>query len=143
MFAEFKKFLIQGNMVDMAVGFIFGGAFGTVISSMVNNIIMPPVGMLMGGVDFSKLFIPLDGKEYATMDMLDKASAPAIKYGSFVNDVISFVILGFVMFMMVKAYNKLKAPEAAPEATTKNCNECAMEIPIAAKKCGHCGNTDV
>ena len=142
MLKEFKKFLIQGNMVDMAVGFIFGGAFATVISSMVTNIIMPPVGMLMGGMDFSKLFIALDGKEYATLDMLDKAAAPAIKYGTFINDVISFIILGFVVFMMIKGYNKLKVPEEkAP--TNKNCNECAMEIPLAAKKCGHCGSTDI
>lgn len=143
MLEEFKKFLIKGNMVDMAVGFIFGGAFATVVASMVKNIIMPPIGMLMGGVDFSQLFIPLDGKEYATMEVLDKAAAPAIKYGSFINDTISFLILGFVMFMMIKGYNKLREPEAEPEVTTKNCGECAMEIPIAAKKCGHCGNTDV
>ena len=143
MFSEFKKFLIQGNMVDMAVGFIFGGAFATVIKSMVNNVIMPPVGQLMGNVDFSQLYFALDGKEYASLAALDKAGAPAIKYGLFVNDVISFVILGFVVFMFIKGYNKLKAPEEEAAPTTKNCNECAMEIPIAAKKCGHCGSTDV
>ena len=143
MFGEFKKFLIQGNMVDMAVGFIFGGAFATVIKSMVENVIMPPVGMLMGKVDFSQLFVALDGKEYASMAALEKAGAPAIKYGTFVNDIISFVILGFVVFMFIKGYNKMKAPEEEAEATTKNCNECAMEIPVAAKKCGHCGSTDV
>ncbi|MCF6243815.1 MAG: large conductance mechanosensitive channel protein MscL [Sulfurovum sp.] len=116
MLEEFKKFLIGGNMVDMAVGFIFGGAFGTVIKSFVDNVIMPPVGMLMGGVDFSQLFVNLGDKEYATMEALDKAGAPAIKYGQFVQDTISFIILGFVLFMMIKAYNKLKAaePEEAP-----------------------------
>lgn len=145
MLNEFKEFLLKGNMVDMAVGFIFGGAFATVVKSLVANVIMPPVGMLMGGVDFSQLFIALDGKDYATMELLDKAAAPAIKYGQFINDTISFLILGFVMFMGIKAYNKLKAeePEAAEEPTTKVCGECAMEIPVAAKKCGHCGNTDV
>ena len=145
MLAEFKKFLIKGNMVDMAVGFIFGGAFATIVKSMVANIIMPPVGLLMGGVDFSQLFIALDGNSYATLDALDKAGAPAIKLGLFVNDAISFVILGFVMFMMIKGYNKLKGPEevkvVAP--TTKVCSECAMDIPVAAKKCGHCGNVNV
>lgn len=117
MFQEFKKFLIQGNMVDMAVGFIFGGAFATVVKSMVDNVVMPPVGMLMGKVDFSQLFIALDGKEYATMEALDKAGAPAIKYGMFINDIISFVILGFVVFMFIKTYNKLKEPpvEEAPQ----------------------------
>jgi len=143
MLEEFKKFLIGGNMVDMAVGFIFGGAFGTVIKSFVDNVIMPPVGMLMGGVDFSQMFYNLSDKEYATMEALDKAGAPAIKYGQFVNDIISFVILGFVLFMMIKAYNKLKNAEPEEVPTVKNCGECAMEIPVAAKKCGHCGSTNV
>jgi len=141
MLEEFKKFLITGNVVDMAVGFIFGAAFATVIKSLVSNIIMPPIGLLMGGVDFSSLFIALDGKEYTSLAALDAAGAPAIKLGVFVNDVISFTILGFVMFMMVKAYNKLKAQEPATEPaapTTKVCPECAMEIPLAAHLCPHC-----
>ncbi len=143
MLEEFKKFLIKGNMVDMAVGFIFGGAFATVIKSLVSNVIMPPVGLLLGGVDFAQLFITLDGKEYATMEALDKAGAPAIKYGQFINDSISFIILGFVMFMMVKAYNKLKEEEPTAEPTEKSCSECAMKIPVAASKCGYCGNISV
>ncbi len=143
MFSEFKKFLIQGNMVDMAVGFIFGGAFATVIKSMVENVIMPPVGMLMGKVDFSQLFVPLDGKEYATMSALDKVGTPAIKYGLFVNDVISFVILGFVVFMFIKGYNKLKEPEEEAVPTEKACPTCALKIPVEAKKCGYCGETNV
>jgi len=143
MFSEFKKFLIQGNMVDMAVGFIFGGAFATVITSMVQNVIMPPVGMLMGKVDFSKLFIPLDGQEYATMAALDKAGAPAIKYGAFINDIISFVILGFVIFMFIKGYNKMKEPEEDAVATEKGCPTCAMQIPVDAKKCGYCGESNL
>jgi len=108
MLEEFKKFLIKGNMVDMAVGFIFGGAFATVVKSMVANVVMPPVGMLMGQVDFSQLFIALDGNSYESMAALDKAGAPAIKYGMFINDVISFIILGFVVFMFIKAYNRIK-----------------------------------
>lgn len=141
MFAEFKKFLISGNVVDMAVGFIFGAAFATVVKSLVSNIIMPPIGLLMGGVDFSSLFIALDGKDYPSLSALDTAGAPAIKLGVFFNDAISFAILGFVMFMMVKAYNKLKIPEPLSEPaapTTKTCPECAMEIPLAAKICPHC-----
>jgi large conductance mechanosensitive channel len=110
---------------------------------MVANVIMPPVGMLMGKVDFSQLFIALDGKDYASMEALDKAGAPAIKYGIFINDVISFMILGFVIFMFIKAYNKMKEPEEEAAPTTKTCGDCAMEIPIAAKKCGHCGSTNV
>ena len=143
MFNEFKKFLISGNMVDMAVGFIFGGAFATVVKSMVDNVIMPPVGMLMGKVDFSQLFIALDGKEYASMAALEKAGAPAIKYGATINDIISFIILGFVVFMFIKGYNRLKESEPEAEVIAKSCNECAMEIPLPAKKCGHCGNTNV
>ena len=143
MFNEFKKFLIKGNVVDMAVGFIFGAAFATVVKSMVNNVIMPPIGLLLGKVDFSQLFIALDGKEYTSLKALEKAGAPAIKYGAFVNDLVSFVILGFVVFMFIKAYNKLKEPEEAPAPTTKKCSECAMEIPLDAKKCGYCGNTAI
>jgi large conductance mechanosensitive channel len=130
-------------MVDMAVGFIFGGAFATVVKSLVANVIMPPVGMLMGKVDFSQLFIALDGKDYASMEALDKAGAPAIKYGIFINDIISFIILGFVVFMFIKAYNKMKEPEEAAAPTTKVCGDCAMDIPVAANKCGHCGSTNV
>jgi len=140
MFSEFKKFLITGNVMDMAVGFIFGAAFATVVKSLVSNIIMPPIGLLMGGVDFSSLFIALDGKSYASLAALDAAGAPAIKLGVFFNDVISFTILGFVMFIMVKTYNRLKIVEPAePVApTTKICPECAMDIPLAAKICPHC-----
>jgi len=143
MLDEFKQFLIKGNMVDMAVGFIFGGAFATVIKSLVANVIMPPVGLLMGGVDFSQLFINLSDKPYETMEALDKAGAPAIKYGLFINDTISFIILGFVLFMGIKAYNKLKAAEPDVADTEKVCGDCAMTIPVAAKKCGHCGSTNV
>jgi len=143
MLEEFKKFLIKGNMIDMAVGFVFGAAFATLVKSLVANVIMPPVGMLMGKVDFSQLFITLDGKEYTSMAALDKAGAPAIKYGTFINDTISFVILGFVMFMLIKAYNKMKEEEPEEEPTTKKCGECAETIPLAAKKCGHCGSTNV
>jgi large conductance mechanosensitive channel len=143
MLKEFKNFLIKGNVVDMAVGFIFGAAFATVVKSLVTNIIMPPIGLLLGNVDFSSLFIALDGKEYISLADLDKAGAPAIKLGVFFNDAISFVILGFVMFMMIKGYGKLMKKEEVPtpEPTTKACSECAMEIPLAAKKCPYCHET--
>ena len=142
MLKEFKEFLIKGNMVDMAIGFIFGAAFATVVKSLVNNVIMPPVGKLLGNVDFSQLFIALDGKEYASLKALEKAGAPAIKYGVFINDVISFVILGFVVFMFIKFYNKLKKEEPEVAPTKKVCNQCAMEIPVEAKVCAYCGNKE-
>jgi len=137
MLKEFKNFLIKGNVVDMAVGFIFGAAFATVVKSLVTNIIMPPVGLLLGNVDFSSLFIALDGKSYASLADLEKAGAPAIKLGVFFNDITSFVILGFVMFMMIKGYNKL-APKEVAAPVTKICPECSMPIPVNAKKCPHC-----
>lgn len=113
MFQEFKKFLIGDNLVELAIAFIFGAAFSTVVKSFVENIVMPPVGMLMGKVDFAQLFIPLNGEKYATLAAAKTAGAPTINYGVFINDIISFTILGFVMFMAVKAYNKIK--EATPE----------------------------
>ncbi len=145
MLKEFRDFLIKGNVVDMAVGFIFGAAFATLVKSLVTNVIMPPIGLLLGRVDFSQLFISLDGNTYATLAELEKVGAPAIKLGVFMNDTISFVILGFVMFMFIKSYNKLKKEEVVTEKapTTKVCSDCAMEIPVAAKKCGHCGNSAV
>jgi len=108
MFQEFKKFLIGGNLIELAVAFIFGAAFSTVVKSFVENIVMPPVGMLMGKVDFSQLFISLNGESYATLAAAKAAGAPTINYGTFINDVISFTILGFVMFVAIKAYNKMK-----------------------------------
>ncbi|MCB9097162.1 MAG: large conductance mechanosensitive channel protein MscL [Arcobacter sp.] len=144
MLKEFRDFLIKGNVVDMAIGFIFGAAFATFVKSLVENVIMPPIGLLLGKVDFSQLFISLDGNSYATLAELEKAGAPAIKLGVFVNDTISFMILGFVVFMFIKTYNKMKKEEVKEVVpTTKVCSDCAMEIPLAAKKCGHCGNTAV
>lgn len=144
LFEEFKKFLIKGNMIDMAVGFIFGAAFATLVKSLVANVIMPPIGLLMGRVDFSQLFITLDGKEYTTLDALEKAGAPAVKLGVFINDAVSFLILGTVMFLIIRAYNKLDPKEEkALDPATKICSECAMDIPVAAKKCPYCGNTEI
>lgn len=143
MLKEFKEFLIKGNMVDMAVGFIFGAAFATLVKSLVANVIMPPVGLLLGNVDFSQLFINLSDKTFATLAEAEKAGIPIIKIGTFINDTISFVILGFVMFMFIKSYNKMqkKEEEKPEEPTEKTCDECAMSIPVAAKKCGHCGSS--
>ncbi len=110
---DFRDFLIKGNAIDLAVGFMFGAAFSTVIKSFVDNIIMPPVGLLLGKVDFSNLYIALDGKNYATLEELTVAGAPALKYGQFITDSVSFIILGFIIFMMVRTIARLKKEEAA------------------------------
>ncbi len=114
--SEFKSFAMRGNVVDMAVGIIIGGAFGKIVSSMVNDILMPPIGKLMGGVNFSGLFIPLDGKEYATLEAAKAAGAPTINYGSFTQTVIDFVIIAFAIFMMIRAMNAAKKKEEAKPA---------------------------
>ena len=124
---EFKGFLLKGNVMDMAVGFIFGAAFSTVVKSLINNIVMPPIGMLMGKVDFSALYIALNGQTYETLKAAEEASAPVIKYGAFINDVIGFVILGFVIFMMIKGVNKLQAKEEEKkEEAPKKSDEVAL-----------------
>jgi large conductance mechanosensitive channel len=133
LFKEFKSFAMRGNAVDMAVGIILGAAFGKIISSLVGDIIMPPIGMLVGGMDFSSLGIIM--KE-ATADH----GAVVIKYGMFINILIDFLIVAFAMFMIIQAMNRLvKKPEAVPAGpTTEECPECLMVIPIHAKRCGHC-----
>ncbi len=118
MLQDFKAFLMKGNVVDMAVWFIFGAAFGTVVKSLVENIVMPPVGQLMADVDFANLFISLDGKEYASLAALEEAGAPAIKYGTFINDMIGFIILGFVIFMLVRQVTKMQKKEEEKPAET-------------------------
>ena len=132
MLQDFKKFLIKGNAVDMAVGFIFGAAFAGVVESFIENVIMPPIGWLMGGVDFSQMFVSLEGK-YDTLKIAEEASAPVIKYGAAITDIINFVILGFVIFMMVKAINKMqKKEEEKPKGPTTE--ELLSEIRDSLKK---------
>ena len=117
---DFKKFAMRGNVIDMAVGVIIGGAFGKIVGSLVNDIIMPPIGMAMGKIDFKNLFISLNGKEYATLEAAKKAGAPVLAYGSFINTVMDFLILAFVIFMMVKQINKL-TPPPAPKPDPRLC----------------------
>lgn len=140
MLKEFKEFALRGNVMDMAVGIIIGVAFGKIISSLVSDVIMPPIGKLMGGVDFSNLFISLSGGSHASLEAAKAAGAATINYGVFINTVIDFIIVAFAIFMLVKAMNKAKRKQEAPAAapTTKSCPECLMEIPIKATRCGHC-----
>ena len=139
MLKDFKEFAMKGNVVDMAVGIIIGGAFGKIISSLVSDILMPPIGLLLGKVNFADLYIPLSGT-FESLAKAKEAGAPTINYGMFGNTVIDFVIIAFVIFMIVKQMNKLKKPEAPAAPTTKDCPQCLMTIPIKATKCGHCAS---
>lgn len=140
MLKEFKEFAMRGNVMDMAIGIIIGAAFGKIISSLVSDVLMPPIGKLMGGVDFSNLFISLSGGSYATLDAAKAAGAATVNYGVFINTVIDFVIVAFAIFMLVKGMNNARRKEAAPAAapTSKSCPECLMDIPLKATRCGHC-----
>ena len=138
MLKEFKEFAMKGNVVDMAVGIIIGAAFGKIISSVVNDILMPPIGLLLGKVDFSSLFVDLSGQGHASLAAAKAAGAATINYGAFINTVIDFVIVAFVIFMLIKQMNRLKkeAPPAAPN--TKECGYCLSSIAIKATRCPHC-----
>lgn len=139
MFKEFKQFAMRGNVIDLAVGVILGAAFGAVVSSLVADVIMPPIGKLMGGMDFKDLFIALDGGAYKSLEEVKTAGAPAIAYGAFINTVINFLLVSFAVFILVKQVNRFKAPAPAPAApTTKDCSFCGMSIPIKAVRCPHC-----
>jgi large conductance mechanosensitive channel len=145
MLEEFKKFAVKGNVVDMAVGIIIGGAFGTIAKSLVDDVLMPFVGLLLGGVDFSDLFLVLkDGGEmaapYATLADAQAAGAVTVNYGVFVNNVVAFLIVALAVFFLVKGINRLKDADEAPpaEPTTKACPFCATDIPIPASRCPHC-----
>jgi len=130
---EFKEFAMRGNVLDLAIGIIIGGAFGKVVSSMVNDVLMPPIGVLIGGVDFSTFGLTLK-------EAVGQTPASILKYGVFLNNIIDFTIVAFAVFIIVKAVNRMKRKEVAPPAapTTKQCPECFMVIPIEATKCGHC-----
>jgi len=133
---EFKTFAMRGNIVDLAVGVIIGVAFGKVVSSLVEDLIMPPIGLLLGHVNFSELFINLSGKSYETLAAAKAAGAPTVNYGIFLNSVINFLIVAFAVFLIVHEVNRWTRKPEAP--TTKDCPQCAMAIPLAAKRCCHC-----
>ncbi len=138
MLKEFKEFINRGNVIDMAVGVIIGGAFGKIVTSLVNDILMPLIGKLTGGVDFSNLFVSLDGTSYNTLQAAEEAGAAVLKYGAFIQSVIDFLIIAFCIFMMVKATMKVKKQPAPADPTTKTCPLCKTEIPIGAVKCPNC-----
>ncbi|MBN1641786.1 MAG: large conductance mechanosensitive channel protein MscL [Anaerolineae bacterium] len=144
MLKEFKAFVLRGNVIDLAIGVIIGAAFGAIVTSLVNDILMPPVGLLLGGVDFANLYILLKAGDpigpYAALGDAQAAGAVTINYGTFINTVISFLIIALVLFLIVRAFNQLKRKEEAPPAapTTQKCPYCLSEIPIGATRCPHC-----
>jgi large conductance mechanosensitive channel len=136
---EFKEFAMRGNVMDLAVGVIIGAGFGKIVTSFVEDVLMPPIGQLVGKVDFSSLFISLSGKSYDTLKAAKEAGVATLNYGNFLNNVINFVIVVFCVFLLVKQINRFAAkPAPAATPTTKDCPQCAMTIPLAAKRCGHC-----
>jgi len=138
---EFKAFAMRGSVLDLAVGFILGAAFGQIVSSLVNDIIMPPIGLLLGKVDFASLFISLSGKHYASLADAKKAGAAVIAYGQFINHVIDFLIVAFAMFVVVKWFSSLKKTEPPAAPSTRDCPFCLSSIPLNATRCPHCTST--
>ena len=140
MLKEFREFAMRGNVMDMAIGIILGGAFGKIVSSLVADVIMPPIGLVLGKVDFSNLFLTLGEGTYDSLAAAKAAGAPTVNVGVFINTVLDFVIVAFAIFMVVKQINRLKRKEEAPAAapTTQNCPRCLMTIPLRATRCGYC-----
>lgn len=140
MINDFKKFIARGNVIDLAVGIVIGAAFTSVVNSFVEDILMPPLGVVTGGVDFTEMYINLGDAEFPSHAAAEAAGAPTIDYGIFINNLISFLIVAFAVYLLVKAYNRMRTTEdnAPPAPTEKECPYCRMRIPLEASRCGHC-----
>ena len=139
MLKEFKAFAMRGNVLDMAIGIILGGAFGRIVSSLVADVLMPPIGLVLGRVDFASLFVNLSGSSYPSVAAAKAAGAPTLNYGLFLQAIVDFVIVGFVIFLLVRQVNRWTRPVPAPAApTTRDCPYCLLAIPIKATRCAHC-----
>jgi large conductance mechanosensitive channel len=138
MFKEFKEFALKGNVVDMAVGIIIGAAFGKIISSLVSDVIMPPLGLALGKVDFSNLFVNLSGDPYTSVAAAKAAGAPTINYGLFFNTIIDFVIVAFVLFLFIRQMNRMRKPAPAAAPSTRECPHCLSAVPMKATRCMYC-----
>jgi large conductance mechanosensitive channel len=138
MLKEFREFVMRGNVVDLAIAVIIGAAFGKIITSFVEDMLMPPIGLALGKVDFSNLFINLSGKDYPSVAAAKAAGAATLNYGIFLNHIINFLIIAFAIFLLIKQINRMQAPAAAPAPTTKECQYCFSSIPLKATRCAHC-----
>jgi large conductance mechanosensitive channel len=139
MMREFREFAARGNVIDLAVGVIIGAAFGKIVTSLVDDLVMPPIGLALGGVDFANKFIALNGVHYETLAQAKAAAAPTINYGNFINTVVQFLIVAFVVFLLVRQINRLKTPAPAPAAPeSRDCPFCISRIPLKATRCPHC-----
>lgn len=138
MLKEFKDFVMRGNVVDLAIAVIIGGAFGKIVTSFVNDIIMPPIGLLLGNVNFADLFVSLNGQKYDSLATAQAAGAATINYGVFINTIIDFIIVALVIFLLIRTMNRMKRAPAPAAATTKECPYCYTQIPIPATRCPHC-----
>jgi len=142
MWKEFRKFIMRGNVIDLAVGIIIGAAFTGIVNSLVNDVIMPPIGLILDGVDFKNLYISLDGKDYPSLSAAQEAGAPTLNYGLFINSVVNFLIVAAVIFFVVRQINKIRSKfekkEEAKAPETKTCPECLSDIPVKAKRCKYC-----
>lgn len=138
MLSEFKQFIMRGNMLDLAVGVIIGAAFGAVVNSLVNDILMPPIGKIVGGVDFSDLFVVLGEGSYPSLQAAKDAGAATLNYGVFITQIINFLLVAAAMFVVIKGANTLQRQPPPPVPTEKDCPRCAMRIPIRATRCPHC-----
>ena len=142
MFAEFKKFVMRGNVMDLAIGVIIGAAFGKIVTSLVDDVLMPVIGLVAGKMDFSNLFVSLNGQSYPTVAAAKAAAAPTLNYGLFINALIQFLIVAFVIFLIVKQVNRMMpAPPPAAAPPTKDCPQCFTKIPLQAKRCPACTST--
>ncbi len=138
MLKEFKEFVMRGNVLDLAIGIVIGAAFGKIITSFVNDILMPPIGRVLGRVDFANLFINLSDQPYATLREAKAAGAPTINYGLFLNAVIDFVIVAFVIFLLIRQVNRLRRPATGAAPTTRECPYCLSAVPLRASRCAQC-----
>ena len=141
MIKEFKEFVVKGNVLDMAVGIIIGASFGKVVTSFVNDVMMPPIGLLLGKVDFSNLFINISGKSFESLVDAKKAGAATLNYGLFLNTTIDFLIVGFAIFILVRQVNRLKRQTPTATPVIRNCPFCFTDIPVKATRCPHCTST--